>query len=68
MISNFVATSKALHLLVCAVSDEDHKLLNTVLLCSSYGTHDVKSHTQWLAQQHCYIFAWEIAALKVQAE
>ena len=46
MISNFVATSKALHLLVCAVSYEDHKLLNTVLLCSSYGTYDVKTHAQ----------------------
>ena len=68
MISNFVATSKALHLLVCAVSYEDHKLLNTVLLCSSYGTYDVKTHAQWLAQQHCYIFAWETAALKVQVE
>lgn len=43
MISNSVATSKALHLLVCAMSDEDHKLLNTVLLCTSYGTHDVKT-------------------------
>lgn len=46
MISNFVATFKALHLLVFAVSDEDHKLLNTVVLCSSYGTHDVKTHAQ----------------------
>lgn len=68
MISNFVATSKALHWLVRAVSGEDHKLFNTVLLCSSCGTHDVKTDTQWLAQQHCYIFVWEIAALEVQVD